>query len=54
MLNKEKQDRLVKLFTVKLKKEVTGDSDSERKSGDEGSVTIQSRLRFEYVTETRL
>jgi len=39
---------------VKLKKEVTGDSDSDKRSEDDRSVTYQSRLRFEYVTETRL
>ena len=54
MLNKEKQDRMIKLLTVKLKKEVTGDSDSEKRSEDDRSYTFQSRLRFEYVTDSRL
>jgi len=39
LLNKEKQDRHIKLFTVKLKKEVIGDSDSDKHSDDEKSVT---------------
>jgi hypothetical protein len=52
LLNKEKQDRMIKLFTVKLKKEVTGDSDSGKSEDNE--TTYQSKLRFEFITETRL
>ena len=58
MLNQEKQDRHIRLFTVKLKREVIGDSDSEDGGGGKASadksLTYSSRLRFEYVTETRL
>ena len=62
MLNQEKQDRHIRLFTVKLKREVIGDSDSEDgvmlvgggKASADKSPTDSSRLRFEYVTETRL
>jgi hypothetical protein len=54
LLNKEKQEKMVKLLTVKLKKEVSGDSDSDKRSGEDGSFTFSSQLRFEYVTETRL
>jgi len=34
---------------------VTGDSDSDKRSDDgDQSLTFQSKLRFEYITETRL
>jgi hypothetical protein len=49
-MNNELQDRNIRLFTIKLKKEVIDDSDS-----DDNSI-LQSlyRIRFEYITEVKL
>jgi hypothetical protein len=53
LLNLEKSDRLIKFFSVKLKREVVAeDSDSDEVTGKK-DVTYMQRLRFEYITEVR-
>ena len=62
MMNQEKQDRHIRLFTVKLKKEQVDDSDSDERvsKGATGIGNISSRgqplfrFRFEFITEVRL
>lgn len=61
-MNQDKSDRLIKFFTVKLKRElVIDDSDSDEaaaaktKDGAQaGEASSLQRLRFEYITEVRL
>ena len=62
MMNQEKQDRHIRLFTIKLKKEQVDDSDSDERvsKGAAGIGNISARgqplfrFRFEFITEVRL
>lgn len=51
MMNQERQrDRHLTLFSVKLKRELVDDSDSEEGVGNRAMYG----MRFEYITEVRL
>ena len=52
MMNQEKQDRHLRLFTVKLKKELVDDSDSDERTAKVNAPLF--KFRFEYITEIRL
>lgn len=54
LMNREKQDRMIKLYAIKLKREISDDSESDRNSDEALSCFFQSKLRFYYVTEYRL
>jgi len=51
-MNRERLDRLMKFFTVKLKKEVPEDSESDNSM--KLAFGMDTIIKFEYITEMRL
>lgn len=54
LANKEKQDRLLKLYAIKLKKDVSDDTESEKHSDEESQDVFTQKLRFYFISEYRL
>lgn len=54
LMNKEKQDRMLKLYCVKLKTEISDDSESSRHSDEDEMKALQQKLRFYFISEFRL
>ena len=54
MMNQERQERHLRLFTVKLKKELVDDSDSDERTQKANVPAQMYKFRFEYITEVRL